>query len=138
MLVIALLFVHSAISWVILILATHTKDLFLAYIPPFLFGVASTLFFLYIFNHDDVIKVAKYLEVKEKKVEKTWLKRFAKTGKVISTLLIGIFLGPIVAALTIKLLLPKYKGKYALIVLINLFSTAYFVSVLKGAALIFL
>ena len=129
-----LLVMHGIGSWGILVFSSaHSQSFIEAYIPPFIYGIASTIFFLYVFSHDDVIKVAKYLEEKERKAERAWLKRFAKAGKVGATALIGMLLGTILFALSIKLLLPKYRYKYILIFIVIAISTFYYVAVLKGA-----
>ena len=132
-----LLFIHSVLSWAILLFATHASGFFLSFVPPFLFGILTTLFFLYVFNHDGVIKIAKYLEDKEKNTQRKWSKKLARTGKVVTTILIGLLLGPIMLALAIKLFIPKSRWKYLIIIFVIFFSTLYYMIFLKGAASLF-
>ena len=130
--VLVFLGIYYVMSWTILYIATKSEDLLVAYGLPILFGSVVGISLLAIFTHDHIIKIAKYIEKKEAKVEQAWLKRFARLGKLMSTVLIGMFGGPILGALTIKLLLPKVGYKYPLIVFINILSSLFHISVLRG------
>lgn len=137
LLVAFLLAVHGLISWALLFVAGKSTHGFVTWALPMSWGIFSGVLFLYIFRHDKVIRIARVLEEKEEAAEKRWLKHFAKSGKVASSLFIGLLAGPILGALTIQILLPRYKYKYLLIVIIQIVSTIFYVSISKGAFHIF-
>lgn len=124
--------IYYVSSWGILFIATKSDNLLVSFGLPLVFGTCVGAFLLYIFNHDNAIKIAKFLEDKERKVEQKWLKRFAKTSKFVASIAIATFGGPILGALTVRILLPKYKYRYFVMFLGNLISTIYFILFLKG------
>ena len=97
----------------------------------------SSLVFLYLFPHDDFFKFAKAIEKHEKKAENKLEKRFLRYGKITTIFAIALFGGPILAALAIRFLLPKYKHKYKLIVVAMIFSSVIVWFAAKGTISIF-
>lgn len=132
LLVFLVLGIHTATSWSVLLIATSSSNFLLFFILPFIYGALTGLVFFYLFSHDKVVKIAKLIEEKEQKIEKKWLKRFAHSGKLLTTLIIGVFGGPILCALTVKLFYSRSRYKYVILLTANLLSTIYFVLVLKG------
>jgi hypothetical protein len=118
---------------IILIKAILSDNILLSYGAPFVYGVMASILFLFIFSHEDFFKFAKEIEKKEERAEKRWLKIFSQTGKVVSTIGIGTIGGPILSALTARLLLNRKPYKYLLVALISIPSTILYVSVYLGA-----
>lgn len=82
-------------------------------------GSAAAIFgavFLYLFSHEAFFKFARVIEKKEQKQEKRWLGRFSHTGRIVATLIIGILAGPLFSALTARMLLPRHRLKYQVVV----------------------
>ncbi len=127
-----ILAVHGLLGWFILLVAAKSSTVFFSFGLPLAYGVLSGLFFLYIFNHDKIIRIARLIEEKEEKIEERWLKHFAHSGKLISCFLMGMIGGPVLAALTIRLLLPRFKHKYLLVTIVVIVDTFFYVGFLKG------
>lgn len=123
---------HSILGWFVLLLATKSGTFIFSFGLPLSFGILSGMVFLYIFNHDKVIRIARLIEEKEEKIEERWLKHFAHSGKLASCFLMGMIGGPVLAALTIRLLLPKFKHKYSLVTAVVIVNTIFYVGFLKG------
>lgn len=77
----------------------------------------------------------KEVEEVEKRKEKKLIKKFLQHSKVLTALVITTIGGPMFGALTIRLLLPKYKYQIAFLVIGNIFSTILSVSIAKGIVL---
>ena len=77
----------------------------------------------------------KEVEEVEKRKEKKLIKKFLHHGKILAILIITTIGGPIFGALTIRLLLPKYKYSFALLATGNILSTILGVGLAKGIIL---
>lgn len=117
----------------LLIRFSLSDDPLLFFGMPFLYGAVSAIVFLYIFSHEEFFRFAKDLKKKEMKVEKKWLKRFARLGRASTTLLIGAAGGPLLGALTARLIIRTTWHRYLLVLLANIPSTVITVGVAKGA-----
>ena len=127
-----ILAIHGTLGWLLLLVATKSNNPYLSWALPLLYGVFSGLIFLYIFNHDKVIKIARIIEEKEEKIEEKWLKHFARSGKFITVFLMGMVGGPVLAALTVHLLLRRFRHKYILVTIIIVLNTIFYIGFLKG------
>ena len=74
----------------------------------------------------------KEVEKEEKGKERIFLSRYLHHGKIAATLIIAAIGGPIFAALTIRLILSKYKYQLALVAIGNIISTLITVGIAKG------
>lgn len=127
-----LLGLYLILSWAIFGIALSQADLRFAFLLPIFFGVVMSTGFLYLFTHESEFRLARVIEKKEKKAERTWLKRFAHFGKTSATFLIAMLGGPLPGALSAALLLPHYKYKYQLVALANIPSVFFYVGLAKG------
>jgi len=128
---------YTVLSWVVLGFGAAANNLILAFGAPIIFGAAIGTGFLYIFSHDKSFRLARIIEEKEKKSEKKWLNIFSHFGKNLASVLVGFFGGPLLAALTIAILLPRAKYKYFLVALINIPSSIFYIGLAKGTFLYF-
>lgn len=99
---------------------------------PMLYGGLTSVLFLYLFSHEDFFNFAKEIEKGQMKKEKKWLSRFSHFSKITTTFLMAMVGGPILGALTARLLLSRTGYGYALLLLANLPSTLLTVSVARG------
>jgi hypothetical protein len=95
-------------------------------------GGLTGIILLFFFLHDDSFQTARELERKEAKIEKKWLRRFSHSGKIFTVVAIETISGPIFGALTVRILMPKYKYKYVLVALANIPSAFFYVFVVKS------
>lgn len=103
-----------------------------AYVLNTFFSILFGCLFLYFFSHEDFFKFAKELEKKNSKNEKKWEQVFKHYSKITTSILIGLAAGPLVAALVVRFLLPKYKHKYLIIGLSSSLSAIFWLSVTRG------
>lgn len=129
---------YTIISKAIFIKSVTLTNIHAAFFIPYFYGVLCGIVFLYLFNHEDFFHFMKDIEKKEKKEEESLLKRFLHYGKVASVLIIATVGGPVLSALTIRLLLNKFWYKYLLIALGNITSTILAVSLARGALSLFI
>ena len=101
---------------------------------PAVYGAIASIVFLYLFSHEDFFAFAKIIEKKEKKAERKWLHRLHHHGKSATTVAIGTFGGPILGALSARLLLNNHSSRfrYALLVLTSIPSTFFSMGIAKG------
>lgn len=126
------LIIYNILSKTIFIKSVLSHELLINFFGPYLFGTISACIFLYLLSHEDFFHFIKEVEREEKSKEKKLLKKFVHHGKILTVLLITLLSGPIFGALTIRLILPKYKYGYYLLIFGNIFSTILAVSVAKG------
>lgn len=126
------LIIYNILSKTIFIKSVLSHELLINFFGPYLFGTISACIFLYLLSHEDFFHFIKEVEREEKSKEKKLLKKFVHHGKILTALLITLLSGPIFGALTIRLILPKYKYGYYLLIFGNIFSTILAVSVAKG------
>jgi hypothetical protein len=103
-----------------------------AYLVNIFLNVVFGILFLYLFSHEDFFKFAREIERKNIKKEKKLEHRFLHYGKLVSGLLIGILSGPLIGALALRFLLPKYRYKYLMIILSSATSSALWLGMARG------
>lgn len=103
-----------------------------AYITLFVYYIAFSIIFLYIFSHEDFFKFAKVIEKKETKKEKKLLRKYIHLGKIAAIFIIGVLVGPVFAALTTRILLHRSPYRYLIIVIVSVLSTAIWLASFKG------
>jgi hypothetical protein len=126
------LIVYTVVSYFVLISSLANENIFICFLIPLVFGILSTIIFLYLFSHQDFFHFIKILEEKERKNEKKYLKKFMRFGKVITCILISLAGGPIFLALTVRFLFSKSKHKYQVAIISNIISTILLVAFSKG------
>lgn len=131
------LILYSIISKSIFIKSISSENNIIAFLVPYLFGVVAGMVFLYLFSHEDFFHFIKEVEQMQSKKENNFLKKYRHYGKVICTLVVAAVGGPVFAALTIRLLLNRYKYKYFLIAVGNITSTIIHVSTARGLFVFF-
>ena len=94
--------------------------------------VSKTIFIKSVLQSAYFFHFIKEVERQEDKKERGYLNKFKHHGKILATLIIATIGGPIFSALTIRLLLPKYKYPYLLLFIGNIFSTLFSVMIGKG------
>lgn len=124
--------VYLILSKLIFVRAMVDKNVINSFLWPFIFGSFATIIFLYLFSHEDFFHFISDLEKKEEPKEKTLLKRYYHHGKVMTTILVGTFGGPIFAALTARLLIPRFRYKYLVVIISVALSTISGMGVAKG------
>jgi len=129
--------VYTSASKVLFIKAIVLGNAILAYGILSLVSAGFAVLFLFIFNHEGFFKFAKVIEKKEMRKEKKWLKRFSRFGRSLTVLLIGIVAGPLLAALTARLLLEGKNRGYFLVSAASIFSTLLWLGVARGAISVF-
>ena len=128
---VALLVVYFLVSNTIFIRSV-SQEVFLAYGFPMIFGMLTSLMFLYLFEHEDFFKFAKELEKLEEAREKKFVARFSRHSRLFTTVAIGVVCGPVFSALSAHLLVPKYRYKYLLVMFISVPSTILWVGGARG------
>lgn len=126
------LLIYNILSKTVFIKAIVSQSIFINFLVPYFFGVLSGFSFLYLLKHEDFFHFMKDVENQERGKEKIFLDKYLHHGKVLATLIIASIGGPIFAALTIRLILPKYKYQLALIASGNIVSTLISVGIAKG------
>lgn len=127
---------YSLISKTIFIKSISHPSLWINFLAPYFFGVFAGMVFLYLLKHEDFFHFMKDVEKREEKKEKKFLKKYLHHGKILATLIIATLGGPIFAAITIRLILPRYKYSLLLICIGNITSTIFTVGLSKGAIVI--
>ncbi len=137
--------IKAFIAWAIY--AIFTKGVFLygvskstpaivAFSVNILFSAFFAIIFLYIFSHEDFFKFGREIEKKNLKKEKKWLDRLKHHGKIATATLIGMLGGPLFAALTLRLLLPRLPSKYILVGAIAVLSAALALAIGRGITIL--
>lgn len=130
---VALLILYTIISKANFLHAFIRNDFLISFLQVYSFGVFATFVFLYIFSHEDFFQFAYEIEVREKKQETKYLRKFKHYGKILATFLIGGVGGPIFLALTLRIFFHKNSLKYLLIFLVIFISTLISFGILKGS-----
>lgn len=123
---------YNVVSKTVFVKAIISSSIIVNFLAPYIFGVLSGLLFLYLLKHEDFFHFMKDVENQEKGKEKIFLNKYLHHGKILATLIIAAIGGPIFAALTIRLILPKYKHQLGLIAVGNIISTLISVGLAKG------
>lgn len=126
------LLAYNIVSKSIFVKAVIIESNFVNFFVPYVFGILSGWMFLYLLKHEDFFHFMREVEKEEKGREKKLLSKYIHHGKVFATLIIAAVAGPIFGALTIRLILPKYKYGIVLIAIGNIFSTLISVAMAKG------
>lgn len=120
-----LLLLYFALGNTVMALFITRKNFLESFWGPWIYGSLAAVAFLYIFCHESFFDFAPELRKKEMKSEKKLLKRFKQKNRWITTLIIAILGGPILSALTTRLLLNTSKYKYLFVVLANVPATVF-------------
>lgn len=126
------LLVYNIISKTIFVKAIIANSILINFFVPYIFGILSGWLFLYLLKHQDFFHFMKEVEKEEDGKEKALISRYLHHGKMLATLIIASVGGPIFGALTVRLLLPKYRHGVFLIAIGNIFSTLISVAFAKG------
>jgi hypothetical protein len=129
------LVMYYSVSQTIFVASMLSKNPWVNFFVPYTFGVLSGIGLLYLLNHDECFHFMKDVEKREKSKEKKLIKKYMHHGKVFATLIIATVAGPMFAALSVRLLLQKYKHPFALLAVGNIFSTILTVGLVKGVVL---
>lgn len=105
---------------------------FVVYLLNIFFSVFFGIIFLYFFSHEDFFKFAREIEKENSKKERIWVRRFMHYGKLFSSLIIGILAGPLIGALAVRFLLPKYQFKYLVVSLSSALSATIWLGIARG------
>jgi len=108
-------------------------DSFFSYVLLSVFSSFFAVIFLFIFSHEDFFRFARVIEKRESKREEKLLKTYVHFGKSITTLIVGIIAGPLFAALTARILIPKSPYKYVIIIIASTASSILWLGFLRGA-----
>lgn len=128
-----LLVVYFVVGNSILALYSFRENILEAISVPFIYGTLACVVFLYIFSHESFFSFAGDLKKGQMKKERKMLSHFKHTGKKITAILATIIGGPILGALTVRLLLNSMRHKYLFLVLANVPSTIFTVGTIRGA-----
>ena len=126
------LVVYFSVSKIVFVHSLLNKNLFNSFLFPFVFGVIASFVFFFLFNHDDFFHFIKEIENAEKKKEKKYVRSFKHWGKVATAVIAGTVGGPILSALSVRLLLRRNKFRFVFLILNSVLSTVWTTSVLKG------
>lgn len=128
---------YTLLSWLVTAYATVAEDTTLAFAIPMAYGAISSIFFLYVFEHSGGFKLADAIERYEMKQERKYLKMFSSSGKHIASFLIGFIGGPLFGALSVSILLRRFRYKYIFVSLVNIPSSMFYVALFRGIITIF-
>lgn len=130
----ALLFliVYNFLSKYVFIKSLISESLFINFFGPYLFGIIAGFVLMYLLSHEDFFHFMKEVEVMEKNAEKKMIHRYLHHGKLLAIFLIMAISGPVLGVMCSRLLLPKYRWWFLLLIFGNLVSTALTVGLAKG------
>jgi len=134
---IAVLVVYFLLSNFILVKSVAHANIYVSFLVPLIFGIISTVIFLYLFSHQDFFNFIKNLERQENKQEKKYLSKFKHYGKIFTCILISVIGGPIFLALTVRFLFSEKENRYLIAIICNIISTLLIVAAAKGLLGIF-
>lgn len=123
---------YAIFSKTVFIKSVADENIMVSFFVPYIFGIVAGNGFLYLFSHQDFFHFMKEVERIENKNEKKLLNKYKHFGKILTTLIIATVGGPVFSALTIRLLLNNAWYKYLLIIVGNIPSTIFTVSLAKG------
>ena len=135
--------VHLEAFLVWLVYDIVTKGSFVATASSIVTGVSSFvlnvllsiffgLLFLYFFSHEDFFKFVSEIERKNRKAEKQWENRFARYSKLLVAFVVGVIAGPLIGALSVRFLLPRYKFKYLVVLISSCISALVWITIARG------
>lgn len=123
---------YFVLSNFILIGSIAQSSIYISFLIPFIFGLASTLIFLYLFSHKDFFHFIGKFEREERAKERGYLNRFVRYGRIIACILVAAIGGPIFLALTIRFLFSESENRYQITFISTLVSTIFMVAFAKG------
>lgn len=137
---VAVLVIYAVFSKAVFIKSVASQKLSISFFGPFLFCAISGLILLYLFSHGSFFPVAKEIEKEEKGKGEKWRERLSHHSKIFICLVMGGVGGPILGALTVRLLIHKHSFwyKYLILIIAEALSTAFYVCLAKGFIRIFL
>lgn len=124
--------IYFVVSNFVFVGSVFHSNIYVSFIVPFIFGLISSFVFIYLFGHKDFFHFMVNIEKEEDRIEKKYLGRFSRYGKLIASILICAVGGPIFLALTIRFLYPRSQRKYLIALISNLVSTIFMVGFAKG------
>jgi hypothetical protein len=127
-----ILFVYLVISYLLLIVSLANPNVFISFLVPLIFGVISSVIFLYLFSHKNFIPFIKKIEDRQRKSEEKYLKKFIRFGNFFACILVSLIGGPIFLALTVHLLFPKSHNKYQITIISSTITSILFVTLVKS------
>jgi hypothetical protein len=128
----AIIIIYLVISRIVFVKFVTNPSLSVSFLGLFIYGVAGSFIFLYLFSHEDFFHFIKGVEKQEKKKENQYLKKYKRFGKIAAVIIVAVLGGTILAALTARLLLMNYKYKYIILLISMFFSTIFSVGIAKG------
>lgn len=117
---------------VFLIVLPKAFNLYFAFITNTIFDILFGVIFLYLFSHEDFFKFARQIERENQEKEGKLIKKFKHFGKIFSSLAATVIGGPMIGALAVRFLLPKYQYRYLLIGLFSALSATIWLGIGKG------
>jgi len=129
---------YYVISNIIFIKAILSPNPIVYFMVPFIFTSAAAITFLYMFSHEKFFAFAREIEKRQLKMEKKLTKRFSHNSKVVTVLAAAVVGGPVLAALTARMLMNDVANKYAVMLLTNIPATIWAVASAKGVTTLFL
>lgn len=129
---ISIIVIYIGLSYLVTLYCIAHPNIILSFLISLIFGLVSTAVFLYLFIHQDSSDFVKKLEQSEKKNQKKYLKKFLRFGKFLACIIMSLIGGPILLALTVKLLFAKSSHKYRIAFIVCTLSTVIFISLSKG------
>jgi len=123
---------YFIVSHIVFVRSLLQGNLFIMFLVPTIMGSIAGMIFLFLFNHEDFFKFAKIIEKRQEKREKKWLLKFRHSGKIVTSFALGIIGGPVLTALTVRILLKRYKYRYPLVAIINIPSALFSIAIAKG------
>ena len=109
-----------------------SRNLYVSYLGPFIFSIASSFACLYFFSHKDLFGFMGVLEEGGNNKEKGYMAKFLKYGKYLTCVLVSQAGGPIFLALTVRLLFLPSQNRYLVALISTLASTVFGVLLAKG------
>ena len=129
---ISIIIIYIVLSYLVMFFCTVHLDTILSFLIALTFNLVSTIIFLYLFINQRSSDFVKKLEKIEKKNQQKYLQNFLQFGKFITSIILSFIGGPILLALTIKLLFNKSFYKYFIAITASAISTLIFISLSKG------
>ena len=126
------LIIYFAVGNSILAIFALRENIWEAIFIPMIYGSLASIVFLYIFCHESFFSFAKDLKNKQMKKERKLLRKTKNIGKKLTAVVATIVGGPILGALTIRLLLNGMRNKYLFLILANVPSTIFTVGYFRG------
>lgn len=123
---------YTLISYLVMFSCVAQPNLILSFLISIIFNLVSTTVFLYLFTNKKTSNFAKKIEQSKKKNQQKYLEKFLRFGKFLTCIILSFIGGPILLALTIKLIFNKSSHKYLIAVIACTISTFIFISFSKG------